>query len=649
MDKANDRTQELGKLSFSVQRAREELQGYDCSTIEIVRVILREHSEYGNEKAKGIKFDARDNEGEKHDVDYWLVEVRGLFNKLKASELNGRLVILGLSILDANLEAKLQQDGFLEALEKELKPPLNDLLTKKGNALLDKGRIKRSREVVRSHYDEPIKNLEEDQLGRAAFARFLAKQITSLSLDSAGNSFAIHLDGPWGSGKSTLLNFLKEELKKEEIEEKKEGEEKGKKRWCVIEFNAWQNQRIKPPWWLLMDHVFQQGKGEINFRAKKSEQWWRLISGRLSSFIALVVLFIGFTWLFFHANNAKELDQAFIVFGQVITGFGAIFVAIQNSRLFGSNQVAQNYLETVNDPMTKLSKRFTKLIYKIRGKDKEVAIFVDDLDRCQSDYTIELLEGIQTLFREAPVMFIVAADGRWLHACFEETYNRIKPHMREPGRPLGTLFLEKVFQFSVPVPNMPKQLKEAYWEFLLKAKEDNSQTLLDKEREKKQEILAEMHDEETITDFLQKSNNLQIAEQQALREEAIVRLADPEIVGKLKDHTLKPFAELLEPNPRAMKRLVNAYVVNRALATLTHQDIASEQLALWTILMIRWPDMTLYLEKYSEHFKYLRTEFNEAEANIDKKLVQLFKDKEVKKVVEKLDEKTVRHCALLRS
>jgi hypothetical protein len=33
------------------------------------------------------------------------------------------------------------------------------------------------------------------------------------------------------------------------------------------------------------------------------------------------------------------------------------------------------------------------------------------------------------------------------------------------------------------------------------------------------------------------------------------------------------FATLLEPNPRAMKRLVNAYSVNRALSTLGHLDI----------------------------------------------------------------------------
>lgn len=49
-----------------------------------------------------------------------------------------------------------------------------------------------------------------------------------------------------------------------------------------------------------------------------------------------------------------------------------------------------------------------------------------------------------------------------------------------------------------------------------------------------------------------------------------------------------------------MKRLVDAYSVNRTLATLAHIDIERDQLALWTILSPRWPQLAEYLEERPE-------------------------------------------------
>jgi hypothetical protein len=56
---------------------------------------------------------------------------------------------------------------------------------------------------------------------------------------------------------------------------------------------------------------------------------------------------------------------------------------------------------------------------------------------------VDLLEEIQTLFREAWVIFVVAADRHWLTAYYEEAYENLCPRISEPGKPLGYLFLEK--------------------------------------------------------------------------------------------------------------------------------------------------------------------------------------------------------------
>ena len=79
-------------------------------------------------------------------------------------------------------------------------------------------------------------------------------------------------------------------------------------------------------------------------------------------------------------------------------------------------------------------------------------MIVDDLDRCKSEYVVALLEGIQTLFADEPVAFVIAADRTWLCQSFATAYGAFDPVVGEPGRPLGYLFLEKTFQVSMSDP-----------------------------------------------------------------------------------------------------------------------------------------------------------------------------------------------------
>jgi hypothetical protein len=54
---------------------------------------------------------------------------------------------------------------------------------------------------------------------------------------------------------------------------------------------------------------------------------------------------------------------------------------------------------------------------------------------------------------------------------------------------------------------------------------------------------------------------------------------------------LQQFAPLLEPNPRAIKRFVNA----RATQILEDVVVPRDQLALWTVVRVRWPALADYL------------------------------------------------------
>lgn len=66
------------------------------------------------------------------------------------------------------------------------------------------------------------------------------------------------------------------------------------------------------------------------------------------------------------------------------------------------------------------------------------------------------------------------------------------------------------------------------------------------------------------------------------------------------EHTLRKFAKFMGANPRRVKRFLNIYGILRSARTLEGIFISNDTLALWTILMVRWPSIVDHLKKYPE-------------------------------------------------
>jgi hypothetical protein len=61
------------------------------------------------------------------------------------------------------------------------------------------------------------------------------------------------------------------------------------------------------------------------------------------------------------------------------------------------------------------------------------------------------------------------------------------------------------------------------------------------------------------------------------------------------EHRLLAFAELLEPNPRSIKRIANAIGMQQAIQFLEGRNVSPEALARWTIIDLRWPALAEFL------------------------------------------------------
>lgn len=653
---------------------------------------------------------------------YALIEVAALVDLNSGRGLpmlHGRLLLLGLCLLDPDLYSQLASIGAFGALIDELQEPFLDILSPLGkqryaertgsveNRVLDgatgeaaafeaaqtavdvraedvddevdsdrnmsnsAGRgpavqqtaasaqpatatsVSDVADSVPTWNDDPLKDPERDLLGRRAFAQYLAKRLISVAGDQ--RAYSIHIYAPWGAGKTTLLNFLSAELQQQ-------GE------WATVEFNAWRHQHIRPPWWSLMEQVVKDTQGYIGPIDWWREQWWRFRQGGLVNVLSLLVL-LGLLWVIAQITTpllqAQTTDLSAVLATLVeaggtvsaalalLTSLWGAALAFNRSLLFGSARSAQSYTELTRDPMNDIKQRFETLIRRVR-KTAEVVVFIDDLDRCQSQYVVELLEGIQTLFRDVPVVFVVAADRRWLNACYEEVYAKLEPKIHEPGKPLGTLFLEKAFQFTTPMPGAPPALQERYWRYLLDIAEPDadgeSPEMLKQARSEAQSLVVGAKSEGEVRKLVEDSGARPFLLQRAVREAAVVQLAESKVVARL-EHTLRPYGELLEPNPRAMKRLVNEYSANRALALLAEIRVDLHQLALWTVLGARWPQLAYYLEENPTHLDLI----GQADPpDLPTTLQGLFTDSEVVRVVQggtqgvRLTVETVKQCSLMR-
>lgn len=627
----DDRVDSLGKerlmQSPSVNNAVSHFDPRQkISASDLAQQIFRIHKEYANNMAVSITL--MDTTA-KLTAQEWIERIQRLFDpsriqKLSINpiqpELHGRLVVIGLAMLDPGVYDQLEKFKAFDALVNEIHEPLPDILTAEGRALWENLKhpetselptLTEPRDSVPNWGDDPLQKLEDDLLGRVAFARYMVKRIAAVKKESG--AFVMLLYGPWGSGKSTVMNFIRTELKNKELTNDD---------WLVVEYNSWRNQHIQPPYWSLMDTVFRSTKNNLNWKDKILEKWWRIYTGRkqfLMSIVALVVLIwiLALTVLpslinktaavsdIVYINNIATYADDISTILALFATFWGVILATNKWLLFGSAQAAQSYNELTADPTGEIKKRFETLIDRL--KPKRVVIFIDDLDRCNSDYVVKLLEGIQTIFRDASVVFMIVADRRWLNACYEDVYEKLKSHVFEPGKPLGTLFLEKAFRFTAPMPGIPEKLKERYWLYLLQVAPSERKADLDSARNQAKTIISGAKSEAEVRSLVEdNSDKRSFAEQRAIREEAAVKLAAPEIIECL-EHTLKPYSELLEINPRSMKLLVNAYSANRVLAILSEVEIDFHQLVLWTILSSRWPQLASYLEKYPDDLAKIGT------------------------------------------
>lgn len=605
-------------VSPSVHQVSQILGDREVSSLEIVSHILKMHDEYGYGKAEKLLGRSRPKKLEQKSFSGWLRDVYKLFDPQKVKEIHGRLLIIGLSEIDVQLKSYLAE--LKSVLIDELNETYEDLLRSESA-----GKEYPSERTV-LNLDGPA---EVDLLGRQGFAAAVAEWMSRLWLKNqqgGGNSFNLHLQGSWGAGKTTLLKLLEKELSRRK-----------KNRWIVVWFNAWQYQQIRPVWWPLVDRIYKQSRRQLLRMLSIPraiwlfiyETFWRLRTGNRFYFLLMAFFSLALGILIFYFVQKGKLsvfisqeeqislkDQISIILS-ILALVGTLWTALQfilRSFFFGSADVAQSFQKVTQSPMTRLQAHFNSVLKRIK---RPVVVLIDDLDRCDADYVVEVFECIQALYNHSRIFYIISADRRWLMTCLESKYPAFKRSINEPGRQMAHLFLEKIFQLNISLPPIPPEVKKAYLEYLVSNNKEDFLNALDEKRKlASQKLVAAKNDPQMIQTLhnsleeIRKEGKRDLLQELSLREAAVVKSASEEFETAT-EHFLIPFWPLLDHNPRAIKRLVNAYGIQRALAILSdlsliNTDEKRQQLVLWTIIQLRWPLLSEFLEKNPDRVDEIR-------------------------------------------
>ena len=563
------------------------------------------------------------------------------------------------------LDGNPMPDTFVDDLRRRGFGNVVEAIQPSSKARFEGSQEKTAPQPIEPRHEAPLmsdQRARRDSLKRQHLTDSVTRKLRALAGDPETHTFMLLLEGRWGSGKSTILGFIMAALKAPSSPS-----------WVFVEFDAWRQAHVGPAWWGLLNSLRYAVRRELPAKQQawlRMRETWRLSASDFGfAWLVVVLAIAGLLFVAFSQASEGEGWRAYTagLFEYVIAAVSCVtllWTAVVVARKYlswGSSRGAKLFEDTRANPMGDLAKHFDWLLAQSPGP---VLFVIDDLDRCDQQYVVDLLDAVQTLLRNPAetghpkggsaeqrqkLFFIVAADGRWIRRSYEVAHGDFEQTVVEPGRPLGYLFLEKLFQVTVPVPAMGAALKETYLRELVgddsdaetdrTSSSDGQATLAEKKRR-----IEESSTQEEVLDVLRDSG----AQREELVEDAVERLGDSELAEAV-EHFLTPYAAMLDPNPRSIKRFVMAYNFTRDARLLEGLVPDGDALARWLIVHLRWPALAEELRNRPEIVDRIIGATDDAEGDdklgLPKGIAPLLRNKAVKEVLADLTSDRIRHAS----
>ena len=250
--------------------------------------------------------------------------------------------------------------------------------------------------------DNEIRRITEDSLQFKAFAQTLEEIITT-----SETPITIGVYGAWGSGKTSLMRMTQDILK--------DGD-KIKTVW----FDAWKFDKTYDLRVALIHAILRKMKDDKSISPKLKEEVGKLLK--------------RVNWL---------------GLGKTALSYLSPFAISQEKEPLLKNQeeISGKTLELIGD----FEEKFEELTKEYVSDEGRMVVFIDDLDRCISEKTIDILEAIK-LFLNVPLsVFVIGADKKRIEEGIIEKYG-------EKSEGWAGNYLEKIVQIPFTLPPLRKDV-----------------------------------------------------------------------------------------------------------------------------------------------------------------------------------------------
>ena len=322
--------------------------------------------------------------------------------------------------------------------------------------------------------DRPLESPRQDVLDLQGIALSLSRFLRN---ENTQPPLTIAITGEWGSGKSSLMNLLQRDLE----------------RWGFrpVWFNAWHHQKEEH----LLPSLLQSIRAQAAPSLWRPEGWrfrLRLLSLRgwrhwvpsalaVSVFSASLAAFIlqgglpgsphGISGVF--QNIYQNIQKIGTTLTVIVSSITLLTMLAKALKAFGVNPARLLASSRDLNAKTHFRRRFAaefKDVTEALGP-RRMLIFIDDLDRCQPENVLDVLEGVNFLVSSGDCYVVMGLSRNQVEACVGLGFKEIAEEMEAfEGKPSETSagdqrarerridyarqYLRKLINIEIPVPTV---------------------------------------------------------------------------------------------------------------------------------------------------------------------------------------------------
>jgi hypothetical protein len=213
---------------------------------------------------------------------------------------------------------------------------------------------------------------------------------------------------------------------------------------------------------------------------------------------------------------------------------------------------------------------------------ERILVIIDDLDRCEPDKAVEVLQSVNLLLNFKSFIVCLGIDARIITRAIEKHYKNLLGSAEVSGYE----YLEKIVQIPFKIPE-PSKEDIAY--FMDRQLADPDQIDLKNSTNKDLDHSTNKDLDHSTNKDLEHLSHDEIDKLLPKGAESLSAFEENE------KQAFKKFIPFIRPNPRHIKRFINIYRLVRILAEQKHDKIIlkdSSMIIRWLLICGQWPFST---------------------------------------------------------